>query len=231
MFHAKRKRLALAIAVGLVAASLTGMGTETSAVETESDDAERASEHTWSSASIGSVDAVIEGEEVVQDPIAPCVIGEQERDSTSGVTVGRVASYGAGSTLCRWIWDPQEAYGAMATRSFSTRLLREYGGPIIRVSRIDAWCHTWRDGSRGSIQLTGVRGFRVPRDIPPNHSVTIEGRGHDRPVARIVLNEMIVPDPPDGSMTLNAMRIELFPEGGPASGDIVVGTASCDPFP
>jgi hypothetical protein len=28
----------------------------------------------------------------------------------------------------------------------------------------------------------------------------------------------------------NTVHIKLFPEGGPAEGDIILGTAKCDPF-
>jgi hypothetical protein len=46
---------------------------------------------------------------------------------------------------------------------------------------------------------------------------------------------VILPDPNDGSITLNMMHIQLFPNGVPSgsgtqlSGDVYVGSTSCSP--
>jgi hypothetical protein len=53
-------------------------------------------------------------------------------------------------------------------------------------------------------------------------------------LANVILNEVILPDPNDGSITLNMMHIQLFPNGvpknsTPMSGDIYVGSTSCSP--
>jgi hypothetical protein len=48
-------------------------------------------------------------------------------------------------------------------------------------------------------------------------------------MATVTFNEVIVPSPPDGSMTVNLMHIRMFPLGGPASGDAVVGAVHCAP--
>ena len=42
---------------------------------------------------------------------------------------------------------------------------------------------------------------------------------------------LLLPDPADGSMTVNLMHVWLFPEGvALAHGEVVVGTVHCAPF-
>lgn len=211
------------IAVGvLLVASLSGLpGSAAADVEPES----------TSEGSIGAVDVVMEGEEVVQEPIAECDVMGKKADRTSGVKVRDVASYGKGSTQCSWDGD-ENAVVAVEGRTFSTRALVEWGGPRIRMSSFKVNCKTTGNGSAASFELRGIRGIEVPEDIPSNYEVMVPGRIEGAaPLARVVLNELVTPRPPDGSMRLNAMRIELFPEGGgPNSGDIIVGSVACDPY-
>ncbi|WP_141134728.1 hypothetical protein [Haloechinothrix alba] len=235
MAQAIRNRFAVVAACALVVASLTGT---TSAAETTG----RASEHASqppespaspvSAASVGSVDAVIDGQRVRQDPIAPCEVDGQREAESGAVSVDPVAGFGRGSSRCRMDTEGSGAAEAETSgRAFTSRVLRRYGGPLLRVSSYSASCRTVDRGSEGSVELRGVRGIDVPSDIPSNHTVLIHGPDESQPpLARVTVNEMVTPSPPDGSMTLNAMRIELFPEGGPDSGEIVVGSVSCDPF-
>lgn len=231
MAQAISKRIAVAATCALVAASLTGA---TSATETT----ERASQPTVpsaspvSSASVGSVDAEIDGQRLRQEPIAPCEVDGQQDAESGGVSVDPAAGFGRGSSRCRMDTEGSgTAEAETSGRAFTSRVLRKHGGPLLRVSSYSARCRTVDSGSEGNVELRGVRGIDVPSDIPSNHSVLIHGPDESQPpLARVVVNEMVTPDPPDGSMTLNAMRIELFPEGGPDSGEIVVGSVSCDPF-
>ncbi|MBA0125173.1 hypothetical protein H0B56_06430 [Haloechinothrix sp. YIM 98757] len=231
MAQAIRNRIAVVGACALVTASLTGMTSTTEAIEGASQPPE-ASASPVSSASVGSVDAEIDGQRVRQDPIAPCEVDGQSEAESGAVSVDRVASFGRGSSRCRRDTGGTGAAEAETSgRAFTSRVLRKYGGPILRVSSYSAGCRTVDSGSEGSVELRGVRGIDVPSDIPSNHAVLVHGPDESQPpLARVVVNEMVTPSPPDGSMTLNAMRIELFPEGGPDSGEIVVGSVSCDPF-
>ncbi|MFD2399346.1 choice-of-anchor P family protein [Prauserella oleivorans] len=163
-------------------------------------------------------------------PIAPCSVAGPAAGSTSGVRVGDDTEYGRGQTRCARAEDGTSTATASGQR-FETSVLEEYGGPVIRVRTYSAECHTTRNGSSGHVELGGVSGFPLPADIPPNHVVTIPGAHQgDPPMARLVLNEFTAPEPPDGSLTTSALRITLFPEGGPVSGDIRVGSATCDPY-
>lgn len=213
---------------GIVTAAIAcvAAATLTSAAAT----ADRGAEST-ASGSIGAVDVVIDGEQVEAAPMAPCDADGNQSNRSGRVKVDDVATYGGGTTKCGRNADSR-ANAAVTGRSFATDVIREWGGPRIRLSGFSVDCEATANGSAGSMQVRGLRGIEVPEDIPPNHTVTVPGRIEGAaPLAKVVLNELIAPSPPDGSMTLHAMRIELFPEGGgPNSGSLIIGTASCDPY-
>ena len=101
------------------------------------------------------------------------------------------------------------------------------------MTNYTAECSTTENGSSSSFHIGGLSGIKVPASLPPNYQMTIPGHGPGAPaLARITFNESIVPDPPDGSMTVNIMHVHLSPDG-PSSGlggEIVVGSVSCSPF-
>ncbi|SFP28383.1 hypothetical protein SAMN05421810_102127 [Amycolatopsis arida] len=183
------------------------------------------------SGALGSVDVVVGGQAAPQEPVSRCAVDGRTRNSSDGTLVGRHTSYGRGETTCGRDAEGT-AFARVSGQRFETTVLRRFGGPTLTVGTYSARCDTTGTGSAGGIELGGVSGFTVPRDIPTNHAILVPGRAAgDPPMARIVVNELVVPTPADGSMTTNTVRITLFPEGGPASGDIVVGSASCDPYP
>lgn len=220
MSHSGIRRAALAaVAAGLVA-SASGGASASAAQRHEA----------TAKGSIGSVDVRQGDQQVSHPPIAPCDV-EGDQDGSSGtVTVGGVATYWGGQTKCDW--DASERARAEVTgRYFSTKAMVEWGGPRIKVSTFKVRCNTTANGSSASMQLTGVRGIDLPERIPSNYTVTIPGRIEGaKPLGKVIVNEVVVPDRPDGSMRVNAMHIVLFPEGGPDQGDIIVGTVHCDPF-
>lgn len=180
--------------------------------------------------SVGAVHVKIGDQIAHADPIAPCVVGRTERNRTDPVTVGTATKYGLGDTSCTRNADGTAAVQVTGSR-FETTLLTQFGGPEITIRTYQAGCTTTTNGSNGSMALGAVTGFSVPGNIPANDTITIPGRAAgDPPMADIVLNELVVPKPADGSLVTNAVHIKLFPQGGPASGDILVGTAACDPF-
>lgn len=186
---------------------------------------------TTSAGSVGAVQAVVDGEPVRQVPIAPCEVDDEEQNDSGRVTVGDVASYWGGETACER--DGAGRAGAsIEGRYFATDVLRDWGGPRIKVSSFALSCQTSENGSAGRVELRGVRGIKLPDDIPSNYTVIIPGRIEGAaPLAKVIVNEMRTPQPPNGSMTMHALRVVLFPEGGgPLSGDITLGTVDCDPY-
>ncbi|HJQ46942.1 MAG TPA: hypothetical protein VJ870_11560 [Amycolatopsis sp.] len=190
-----------------------------------------ADENTASGAgSIGAVDISVGSSGAHADPIAPCVAGTTPGNRTDPVTVGTTTKYGLGTTTCTRN-DNGTVSVQVSGQRFETSVLRRFGGPLITVRTFKAGCQTTQNGSSGSMELGNVTGFTVPSNIPPNYTTTIPGRhAGDPPMAEIVLNELIVPNPADGSLVTNAVHIKLYPQGGPASGDILVGSATCAPF-
>jgi hypothetical protein len=182
------------------------------------------------SGSLGGADIVVGGTPAQGGPVALCQVDGTAQNFTDGASVGSKVKYGKGNTKC--VRDENGVASATVTgERFETTVLRQFGGPAIRVHSYTASCATTGNGSSAHIELEGVSGVQVPQDIPPNTVLTVPGRQQgDPPMAEVVLNELVAPTPPDGSLTANTMHIKLFPQGGPASGDILVGNASCDPF-
>ncbi|WP_235999087.1 hypothetical protein [Qaidamihabitans albus] len=181
-------------------------------------------------ASLGAVDIVVAGTPARAEPIAQCDVEGPTENSSRGSGAGRHTSYGSGDTTCARDADGVSTAKASGRR-FETEVLRQFGGPVLRVRNFSAECRTTGNGSSGYVELSGVSGFRLPSEIPPEHTITIPGRAEgDPPMAELVLNELVAPTPPDGSLTTHALHIKLFPQGGPGGGDIFVGTATCDPY-
>jgi hypothetical protein len=189
-----------------------------------------AQDHTAiASGSLGHARIEVAGLAFAQDAIATCASDGPEDNSSTEVEIGPDITFDGGTTVCGRAADGT-ASAEVAGERFETTVLRQFGGPALRLRSYVASCTTTENGSSGYIQLGGAGGFELPEQIPANHVITVPGLEEgDAPMARIVLNELVAPSPPDGSLTTNAMHVTLFPEGGPASGDIVVGTAACDP--
>jgi hypothetical protein len=179
--------------------------------------------------SLGAADLTVDGQTSHSGPLAPCAVGSRPANSTGQIVVGPGTRFGPGSTSCRLNPD-HTASVAVDGQNFDLRLLSRYGGPVIRISRFTAACDTTPDyGIRTRMGFTGVSGVAVPSTIPANYTVTIPGAaGDSRPMAVVVLNEVVSP-PPDGVLAVNAMHIKVFPQGGPAGGDVVVGSVRCAP--
>jgi hypothetical protein len=182
-----------------------------------------------SSGFVGSVDLSVDGQLAQAAPIAPCAVGGVGGNRTDPITVGTRTSFGAATTTCTSAPDGTAHVGVSGQR-FTTTVLSRFGGPVIRARTFESTCDTTTNGSSGRMGLGGVSGVAVPSTIPANYTVVIPGAAPDtRPMAVVVFNEVTVTQPSDGSLTITAMHLKLFPNGGPARGDIVVGTASCVP--
>lgn len=179
--------------------------------------------------SIGAVDIAVGQQTAHQDPIAPCAVGSTADNRNDPVTVGTTTKFGLGTTSCKRNDDGTVSVQVSGNR-FETTILKQFGGPAITARTFKSGCNSTANGSNGSMELGAVTGFTVPSSIPPNYTVTIPGANGAPPLADIVLNELVVPSPADGSLVTHAMHIKLFPQGGPASGDILVGTAACAPY-
>jgi hypothetical protein len=175
----------------------------------------------------GNAGAVTIGQTNVP-PIAPCTTEGELQSTTSEVSVPNVVTYTDSKSVCT-IDDVGEIATVTVTGGrFRFDALRQYNGPRIRLSSYTAKCNTTLSGSSASFQFSGLSGVSVPSQIPPNHVVTIPGTD-GKPKATVTFNETLIPNPPNGSMTVHLMHIRMFPQGGPTSGDAYVGTVHCSP--
>lgn len=179
---------------------------------------------------LGSAEVMVGSQQVHAAPIAACAVDKTQQATSNGTSVGTTTKYGRGETTCT-----RDANGTASAKAsgqrFETTILKQFGGPAIKVRSYTAGCTTTANGSSGYMEISGVTGVTVPTDIPANFTIAIPGKNAgDPPMAEVVVNELIAPTPPDGSLGTHAMHIKLFPQGGPASGDIMVGSANCDPY-
>ncbi|MFI5609003.1 hypothetical protein [Amycolatopsis sp. NPDC051903] len=178
--------------------------------------------------STGSVDVLIDNQHVVTGELARCDADGPTSARTEGGETGDVAEFGLGATTC----GRKDAVAQVQAggQRFEADVLKRYGGPAIKVRTYSAGCTTTQNGATGSISIGTVTGFTVPSSIPANYRVTIPGGEAGTALAAVTLNETVTPQPADGSLVTHAVHIQLFPQGGPASGDIYLGTAACNPF-
>jgi|SRR4051812_9819870 hypothetical protein len=179
-------------------------------------------------ASSGSVDVVIDNQHVVTGELAKCTVDGPYQGWTPGGATGDIAAFGAGDTGCGRSGEVSVAQAS--GRRFRATVLKRYGGPELSVRTYSVKCATTATGSLGEVTIGAVEGVAVPGEIPPNYRIVIPGGAAGTALATVVLNETVTPEPPDGSLVTHAVHIKLFPQGGPASGDIYLGTAACDPF-
>ncbi|MEU8634483.1 choice-of-anchor P family protein [Amycolatopsis sp. NPDC048633] len=179
-------------------------------------------------ASSGSVDVTVDNEHVVTGELAKCTVDGPYSARTQGGATGDVAVFGVGETGCGRSGAVSVAQAS--GHRFETTVLKRYGGPVITVRTYSAKCATTATGSGGEVAIGTVEGIAVPAEIPPNDRIVIPGGPAGTALATVILNETVTPQPPDGSLVTHALHIKLFPQGGPASGDIYLGTAACDPF-
>ncbi|MBB4688857.1 hypothetical protein [Amycolatopsis jiangsuensis] len=180
----------------------------------------------WGSA--GSLDVLLDDQHVVTGELARCDADGPSSARSSGGVAGDVADFGFGGTTCG-------RDGAVATvqaggQRFETDLLRRWGGPVLKVRTYSSGCATTESGSTGSMSIGEVSGFTVPSSVPANYLITIPGGEAGTALATVTLNETVTPQPADGSLVTHAVHLKLFPQGGPASGDLYLGTAACNPY-
>ncbi len=180
----------------------------------------------WASA--GSLDVLIDNEHVVTGELAKCTADGPASARTDGGVTGDVASFGLGESGCGR--SGEVAIAQASGHRFEASVLKRYGGPVITVRTFSAKCATSATGSGGEVTIGAVTGITVPAEIPPNDRIVIPGGPAGTALATVILNETVTPQPPDGSLVTHAVHIVLFPQGGPASGDVYLGTAACDPY-
>jgi hypothetical protein len=176
----------------------------------------------------GSAKVVMDGTAGEIPALAPCDIAGTATNSTDGAAIDGVVSYDAATTSCTH--DAAARTSAMSVKggSFDFTALTRYGGPEISFDSYRTGCTGAKGSTGGSFHMTGQRGVELPDPLPANYTVTIPGANKtDPPMAKLVFGEVVPAPTQDGSTRLNTLHIKLFPEGGPSSGDLYMGSVHC----
>lgn len=175
----------------------------------------------------GDAGAVTVGQTTVA-PVAPCTTEGTLEATNASTSVPNVVSFSNSKSVCTIDENGEIATATVTGGRFQFQALRQYGGPRIRLASYTAKCGTTENGSNASFEFSGLSGVSVPQQIPANHVVTIPGQDN-KPMATVTFNEVHIPSPPNGSMTVHLMHIRMFPQGGPTTGDAYIGTVHCSP--
>jgi hypothetical protein len=182
------------------------------------------------SGSAGTVTMTRNGVPVVVDPISPCATaGGQSLGNTAQVAVPDVVTFGDSASTCVVDATDRLASVEVTGRDVLFDALVAHGGPRLSLASYTVRCNASRTDSSSSLMTTGLSGVSVPEDLPANYLVTVPGADGAPPLATVTFNEKIVPIRPDGGTIVNLMHIRVFPQGGPDSGDVVVGSVHCVP--
>jgi hypothetical protein len=175
---------------------------------------------------------------VVVPTLAPC---ELNPDVAGTVTGGSPAvsktglKFGATTSTCtttvvnedEWITTSKsEAKGT----NFELSALVAQGGPRLKIKSWRITCDATQTGTNAGWQLSGMTGWTgLPQQIPANYVHDIK-KSNGTVLAKAKFAEVILPDPNDGSITMNLIRITFEPASG-YSGTISIGSAACTPTP
>jgi hypothetical protein len=180
-------------------------------------------------ASVGSA-TVVDGDLVnTLTPLAGCTVHAPGSGSTAGAEIPDVVSFGNGTSSCTRNTSANTTTSTATGARFQLTALQPYGGPRIRLANYTVSCTATTDGTSAGWSFSGLAGLPdLPQQIPADYTVPITD-ADGQLLANVIFNETILPYPNDGGITLNLMHIVLFPDGGPLSGDIYVGSTSCAP--
>ncbi|WP_424184650.1 hypothetical protein ACOBQX_22500 [Actinokineospora sp. G85] len=186
-------------------------------------------------ASVGTASAQFGEDAIDLGPLAPCTTDGPATASTPGVaSADNSVVFGPGESKCEPNPDTGLWKVAAKGRNFRLNALKAYGGPEIRVSSFSAGCTITAQGrAQASVSVGGVSGLSGVSFIgvlPINYTVDVPGAKAEDPVlARVTLNSVVTPSSGRGGLTVSAFKVQLFPDGGPGSGTITVGQATCTP--
>jgi hypothetical protein len=184
-------------------------------------------------ASAGSATVVRNGHSLPIAPLGPCSLTGQRHGKSNGATRNGIVTFGPATSTCTANAQAHTSSSVADGSDFTLSALQNYGGPTIKIASYQVTCTATQTGTNAGWQFSGLTGITVPQQIPNNFHVAVTSSTGTL-LATIVLNEIILPDPNDGSITQNLMHIILFPNGTPPgatalSGDIYVGQTACSP--
>lgn len=184
-------------------------------------------------ASAGSATVVRDGRDFPVAPVASCSVTGRHHGWSRGAGRYGIVTFGPATSTCTADLMAHTSSSVANGSDFTLTALQDYGGPTIKIASYQVMCTASQSGTDASWRFSGLTGISVPRQIPANYTVDVRS-GSGELLATVTLNEVVLPDPNDGSVTQNLMHIALFPDGTPPgttpmSGDIYVGETACSP--
>jgi hypothetical protein len=167
--------------------------------------------------------------QILVGPMAPCDVHGTTSNSSGPIAKNGV-TFGGGTSSC----TTTTANGAKTTKSVATgknfdlTALVGGGGPRIRMASYSATCNGSSTGTNAGWAFGGLSGVTgLPAQIPSNYVYQVK-KSNGTVLAEITFGEFIIPDPSDGSISLNALHIRFKP-GSSYTGDIILGSTACSP--
>jgi hypothetical protein len=184
-------------------------------------------------ASGGSATVVTKGATVQVPPVGACSLTGTASGSSTGVRRAGLVSYGTVTSTCGVDGKAHTTTSTATGADFALSALTPYGGPTIELAHYRVTCTGRAGGTSATWAYSGLTGILVPKQIPNNYQVAVRS-GTGAVLAEVTLNEVVLPKPNDGGITVDLMHIVLFPNGPPPntaamSGDVYVGSTSCSP--
>jgi hypothetical protein len=184
-------------------------------------------------ASAGSAGVVRNGNPITVAPVGSCSLTGRRGGSSAGAARNGVVAYGAATSSCTVDRRAHTSTSTATGSAFTLSALTGYGGPTIKVASYSVTCSATTRGTTVSWRFSGLTGITVPQQVPAGFTVAVRAP-NGQLLANVILNDVILPKPNDGSITLDMMHIVLFPDGVPAhtrpmSGDVYVGSTACSP--
>ena len=165
-------------------------------------------------------------------PVAPCSLTGQQQGHSNGAARPGIVSYGPASSSCTTDAQAHTSTSTANGTNFALSVLQEYGGPLIRIAGYQVKCTANTTGTDAAWSFNGLSGVPVPAQVPQNYTIPV--KAGNTLLANVILDEITLPNPNDGSITLSMMHIVLFPDGTPPNtepvhGDVYVGSTACSP--
>ncbi|KAA2255490.1 hypothetical protein F0L68_28455 [Solihabitans fulvus] len=166
--------------------------------------------------------------------LAPCDVDGQQTNSSAAVVKPGVTFGGGTSSCTRTVTDPENdvttTRSTATGKNFELSVLLSAGGPRIKLASYTVTCNATQTGTNAGWSFSGMSGISgLPQQIPNNYVAHVK-KTNGTVLADVTVNEVMLPDPNDGSIALNLMHFHFLPASG-ISGELVIGATACAPTP
>jgi hypothetical protein len=184
-------------------------------------------------ASLGFVEFTKAGRTTSLPVQAPCAVDGRTTSSAVAVNDQPGLKFGGGTSSCTTravTADTTETTSTAEGTAFELSALKADKGPTLKIGRWKAVCVGTERKTDAGYELAELVGFPdLPNPIPTNHVHQVKS-STGVVLANVTFSEVVLPEPNDGSIAINAVHLRFTPESS-VSGEIVLGSAACSPTP